>query len=94
VNQKPKRRKFVGALFPNEASLLRLVSTLLCVQSDEWCTSKVYLTIDSTGLPTLIAAFTEKNQPASEMVVSLAMEVIAPHGVSAQQRHSTQITIV
>jgi putative transposase len=33
VNQELKRRTRVAALFPTEASLLRLVSGLLCEQS-------------------------------------------------------------
>mgnify|MGYP000002170352 FL=1 len=37
------RRTRVAALFPNEASLLRLISALLCGQSDEWLTSKIHL---------------------------------------------------
>jgi len=48
VNQELKRRTRVAALFPNEASLLRLVSALLCEQSDEWSTGKIYLNMNST----------------------------------------------
>jgi putative transposase len=51
VNQELKRRTRVAAIFPNEASLLRLVSALLCEQSDEWSTGKVYLNINSTKPP-------------------------------------------
>jgi putative transposase len=51
VNQELKRRTRVASLFPNEASLLRLVSALLCEQSDEWSTSKVYLNMNSTQPP-------------------------------------------
>ena len=47
VNQELKRRTRVAALFPNEASLLRLVSALLCEQSDEWSTGKIYLNMNS-----------------------------------------------
>lgn len=43
VNQELKRRSRVASIFPNEASLLRLMSALLCEQSDEWLTGKVYL---------------------------------------------------
>jgi transposase-like protein len=46
VNQELKRRTRVAALFPNEASLLRLVSALLCEQSDEWSTGKTYLNMN------------------------------------------------
>lgn len=43
VNQELKRRSRVASIFPNEASLLRLMSALLCEQNDEWLTGKVYL---------------------------------------------------
>ncbi|MCA9150874.1 MAG: transposase, partial [Planctomycetales bacterium] len=43
MNQEIKRRTLVATLFPNEASLLRLVSAVLSEQSEEWETGKVYL---------------------------------------------------
>lgn len=51
LNQEIKRRTRVATLFPNEASLLRLVSAVLCEFSDDWETGKVYLTMtgDATG---------------------------------------------
>jgi putative transposase len=51
VNQELKRRTRVAALFPNEASLLRLVSALLCEQSNEWSTNKIYLNMNLTHPP-------------------------------------------
>jgi transposase-like protein len=51
VNQELQRRTRVAALFSNEASLLRLVSALLCEQSDEWSTGKIYLNMCSTEAP-------------------------------------------
>ena len=42
VNQELKRHTRVAALFPNEASLLRLVSALLCERSD----GKIYLNMN------------------------------------------------
>ncbi len=45
VNKELKRRTRVATLFPNEASLLRLVSALLMEISEEWETGKVYLAI-------------------------------------------------
>ncbi|MBT3177823.1 MAG: IS256 family transposase, partial [Desulfobacula sp.] len=38
-----KRRTRVATLFPNEASLLRLVSAILVETSEEWETGKRYL---------------------------------------------------
>ncbi len=38
-----KRRTHVGTLFPNEASLLRLVLAVLSEISDDWETQRSYL---------------------------------------------------
>lgn len=51
VNQELKRRTRVAAIFPNEDSLLRLVTALLCEQSDEWATSKIYLSMNPQAPP-------------------------------------------
>lgn len=51
VNQELKRRTRVAALFPNEASLLRLTTALLCEQSDEWSTGKIYLNMTPAEPP-------------------------------------------
>ncbi len=48
LNQEIKRRTRVATLFPNEASLLRLVSAILSETSDDWETGKVYLTMQTT----------------------------------------------
>jgi transposase-like protein len=42
-NREIKRRTRVSGLFPNEASLLRLVSAILMEVSEEWETGKTYL---------------------------------------------------
>jgi putative transposase len=47
VNKELKRRTRVAGLFPNEASLLRLVSAILAETSDEWETGKIYLNLES-----------------------------------------------
>ena len=52
VNQELKRRTRVASCFPNEASLLRLVSALLSEISDEWITGKIYLNMNPTDSPT------------------------------------------
>jgi len=43
LNREIKRRTRVATLFPNEASLLRLVSAILVEVSEEWETGKIYL---------------------------------------------------
>lgn len=43
LNKEIKRRTTVATLFPNEASLLRLVSSILVEISEEWETGKKYL---------------------------------------------------
>ena len=50
VNQEIKRRTRVARMFPNEASLLRLVSALLAETSDEWGSEKNYLNMDAKTL--------------------------------------------
>lgn len=51
VNQEVKRRTSVARVFPNEASLLRLVSALLAEISEEWETGKIYLNMKCQILP-------------------------------------------
>ena len=53
VNQELKRRTRVAGLFPNEASLLRLVTALLAEISDEWQTAKVYLNMENQPQPSV-----------------------------------------
>jgi transposase-like protein len=43
VNKEVKRRTRVATLFPNEASLIRLVSAVLMENSEDWETGKAYL---------------------------------------------------
>lgn len=47
-NKEIKRRTRVATLFPNEQSVLRLVTAVLVELSDEWETGMRYLTIPST----------------------------------------------
>jgi len=46
LNREIQRRTRVATLFPNEASLLRLVSAVLVEVSEEWETGRVYLRMD------------------------------------------------
>ena len=47
VNQEIKRRTRVGRVFPNEKSLLGLITPLLCETSDNWETEKIYLNMEN-----------------------------------------------
>jgi len=47
LNKEIKRRTRVATLFPNEESLLRLVSAVLAEISEEWETGKVYLNMET-----------------------------------------------
>ena len=49
LNRQVRRRTRVAGLFPNEASLLRLVSAVLSEISEEWETGKIYL--NTEGMP-------------------------------------------
>jgi len=53
VNQEIKRRTRVARVFPNEASLLRLVSALLAETSDEWESGKIYLNMNTSTQPSV-----------------------------------------
>jgi len=53
VNQELKRRTRVARMFPNEASLLRLVSALLAEISDEWESEKNYLNMAPQTQPSV-----------------------------------------
>ena len=53
VNQEIKRRTRVARLFPNEASLLRLVSALLAETSEEWESGKIYLNMENPNPPSV-----------------------------------------
>ena len=47
LNKEVKRRTRVATLFPNDASLLRLVSAVLAEISGEWETGRTYLTMEN-----------------------------------------------
>ena len=51
VNLENNRRTRVAGLFPNEASVLRLVSALLSEISEQWAIDPIYLNMDSLTHP-------------------------------------------
>lgn len=53
VNQELKRRTRVARLFPNEASLLRLVTALLAETSEAWEAGKIYLNMQCLTQPSV-----------------------------------------
>jgi transposase-like protein len=53
VNQELKRRTRVAGLFPNEASLLRLISALLSEIDDQWQTDRIYLNMENHPQPSV-----------------------------------------
>ena len=51
LNKEVKRRANVVGIFPNEASILRLVGAILMEQNDEWQLQHRYMTLETmTGL--------------------------------------------
>ena len=53
VNQELKRRTRVARVFPNEPSLLRLITALLCETSDDWETGKIHLNLENQNPPSV-----------------------------------------
>ena len=53
VNQELKRRTRVARVFPNEKSLLRLISARLTETSDDWETGKIYLNMENQNPPSV-----------------------------------------
>ena len=53
VHQELKRRTRVARVFPNEKSLLRLITALLCETSDDWETGKIYLNMENQNPPSV-----------------------------------------
>jgi len=53
VHQELKRRTRVARVFPNEKSLLRLITALLTETSDEWETGKIHLNMDNQNPPSV-----------------------------------------
>jgi putative transposase len=52
LNKEVKRRSAVVGIFPNEASIVRLVGAVLLEQNDEWQLQHRYMTLETiAGLP-------------------------------------------
>ncbi len=53
VNMELKRRTRVARVFPNEKSLLRLITARLCETSDDWETGKIHLNMENQNPPSV-----------------------------------------
>lgn len=62
LNKEVKRRANVVGIFPNEASIRRLIGAILAEQNDEWLLQNRYLTLESLTEPD--SHSTESVQPA------------------------------
>jgi transposase-like protein len=51
LNKEVKRRANVVGIFPNEASIRRLIGAILAEQNDEWALQNRYLTLESLTDP-------------------------------------------
>ncbi|MDY6915254.1 MAG: transposase [Candidatus Cloacimonadota bacterium] len=45
LNEEIRRREIVIRIFPNEASVIRLIGALLIEQHEKWITGKIYFTM-------------------------------------------------
>src|SRR6185437_12264868 len=61
LNKEVKRRADVVGIFPNEASIIRLIGAVLLEQNDEWLLQHRYMQIE--GMAELTPPGTETDQP-------------------------------
>lgn len=47
LNKEVKRRADVVGIFPNEASIMRLIGAVLFEQNDEWQTASCYMMVEA-----------------------------------------------
>ena len=49
LNKEIKRRTRVVGIFPNDASIERLVGAMMMEQNDEWAIARRYMTLETMG---------------------------------------------
>ncbi|MGH3427155.1 MAG: IS256 family transposase, partial [Mycobacteriales bacterium] len=64
VNLEIARRSDVVGIYPNDAALLRLATSLLVEQNDEWLVQKRYLSLGSIAQLTEPSGLADNDQPA------------------------------
>jgi len=60
-----KRRADVVGIFPNEASIMRLIGAVLFEQNDEWQTQKRYMQVE---------AFAQIDNEEADPILSISMQ--------------------
>ncbi len=67
LNKEVKRRADVVGIFPNEASIIRLVCAVLLEQNDEWAMQHRYMQIE--GMAELTAGSNENTPPRLDRMI-------------------------
>jgi putative transposase len=62
LNKEIKRRTDVVGIFPNEASVVRLVGALLLEQNDDWAVARRYMSLETLAEAAMLT--TEPIRPA------------------------------